>query len=131
MPTNIEVIEELTGLWNAGDNEGVLAMYTEDAVQQTGPHWPEQATYSGHAEIRASMEEWQAMWETTSVEIESLEEQGDDKVVAIGAWRMRGRASGIDGEMPIFILFTVRGGKVARLEWHSDRDSAVAAAWGG
>jgi ketosteroid isomerase-like protein len=128
MPTNVEVIEELTALWNAGDQEGVLALYAEDAVQQTGPHWPEQATYRGRDEIRASMKDWEAMWETTSVEIERLEEIGADKVVAVGAWRMRGRASGVDGEMPIFILFTVRDGKVARLEWHADRDSAVAAA---
>ena len=128
MPSNVEVIQELTRRWNEGDDEGVLALYAEDAVQQNGPDWPEQATYRGHDEIRASMADWQAMWETTSVEVESLEEIGDDKVVAVGAWRMRGRASGIAGEMPIFILFTVRDGRVARLEWHSDRDSAVAAA---
>jgi ketosteroid isomerase-like protein len=126
--SNIDVIKELTRLWNEGDDDGVLALYAEDAVHQTGAHWPEQATYRGRDEIRASMAEWQEMWETTSVEIHRLEEVGEDKVVAVGAWRMRGRASGIDGGMPIFILFTVRDGKVARLEWHSDRDSAVAAA---
>jgi ketosteroid isomerase-like protein len=76
------------------------------------------------------MEEWQAMWETTKVVVDSLEEQGDDKVVAIGAWHIRGRASGIEGEMPLFIVFTLREGRVARLEWFEDHDSAVAAAWG-
>ena len=111
-----------------GDDEGVLALYAEDAVQQNGEHWPEQATYRGHEEIRAAMREWQESWETTKVEVDSLEEIGADKVVAVGAWHMRGRASGVDGEMPIFILFTVAGGKVTRLEWHTDRDSAVAAA---
>jgi ketosteroid isomerase-like protein len=44
---------------------------------------------------------------------------------------MRGAASGVDGEMAIFILFTFREGKIARLEWFADRDSAVAAARGG
>jgi ketosteroid isomerase-like protein len=126
--SNIDVIKELTRLWNEGDTEAVLRLYAGDAVTQTGPHWPEQATYRGHDEIRASMDEWQAMWETTSVVVDELEEVGADQVIAVGAWRMRGRASGIDGEMPIFILFTVRDGKVARLEWHSDRDSAKAAA---
>jgi ketosteroid isomerase-like protein len=125
---NADVIRKLTQLWNAGDDEGVLAMYTDDAVQQTGPHWPEQATYRGRDQIRASMQEWQGMWETTKVAVDSLEEIGADKVVALGAWHIRGRASGIEGEMPLFILFTVRDGKVARLEWFEDRDSAVAAA---
>jgi ketosteroid isomerase-like protein len=128
---NADVIRELTRLWNAGDQEGVLQMYAEDAVQQTGPHWPERATYRGHAAIRAAMDEWQTMWETTSLAVESLEEVGPDQVVALGAWHIRGRASGIEGEMPLFILFTVREGKVTRLEWFEDRDSAVAAARGG
>jgi ketosteroid isomerase-like protein len=129
--SNFEVIQELSRRWNAGDTEGVLEMYAEDAVTQTGPHWPEQATHEGRDAIRASMEEWQSMWETTKVAIDSLDEEGDDKVVVTGAWHMRGRVSGIDGEMPIFIVFTVRDGQVARLEWFSDRDSAVAAARGG
>jgi ketosteroid isomerase-like protein len=128
---NIEVIEELTRLWNAGDTEGLLQLYAEDAVTQTGPHWPEQATSRGRDEIRAGMEEWQAMWETTKVVVDSLDEEGDDKVVATGAWHIRGRASGIEGEMPLIILFTIRAGQVARLEWFEDRDSAVAAARGG
>jgi len=128
---NIEVIQELTRLWNAGDTDALLQLYAEDAVTQTGPHWPEQATSRGRDEIRAGMEEWQAMWETTRVVVDSLDEEGDDKVVATGAWHIRGRASGIEGEMPLFILFTIREGQVARLEWFEDRDSAVAAARGG
>ena len=128
---NIEVIQELTRLWNAGDMDGMLELYAEDAVTVTGPHWPEQATSRGRDEIRAGMEEWQAMWETTRVVVDSLEEEGHNKVVATGAWHIRGRASGIEGAMPLFILFTIRDGRVARLEWFEDRDTAVAAARGG
>ena len=128
---NADVIRKLTQLWNAGDNEGVLELYTEDAVTQTGPSWPEQATSRGRDEIRAGMEEWQAAWETMKVSVESLEEVGADKVVAVGAWHIRGRVSGIEGEMPLFILFTIRDGRVARLEWFEDHDTAVAAARGG
>ena len=43
---------------------------------------------------------------------------------------MRGAASGVDGQMPIFILFTFRDGKIAVLEWFPGRDEAVAAARG-
>jgi ketosteroid isomerase-like protein len=131
MPSNADVIRELTRLWNEGDNDAVLGLYTEDAVHQNGPNWPEQVTYQGHDAIRASMEDWQEMWATASVVVDSLEELGDDKVVAVGAWHIRGRASGIDGELPLFILFTIRDGRVARLEWFEDRDTAVAAARGG
>jgi ketosteroid isomerase-like protein len=131
MPGNADVIRELTRLWNAGDTAGAIELYAEDAVTQTGPSWPEQATSRGRDEIRAGMEEWQATWETTRVEVESLDEVGPDQVVAVGAWHIRGRASGIEGKMPLFILFTIRDGRVARLEWFEDRDTAVAAARGG
>ena len=125
-----DLIRQLIGMWNAGDLEGVSDLYTEDAEIRTGPHWPEQATYRGHDAIRATSEEWASMWDTLQVEVDSMEEY-DDKVVAIGAWRMRGVASGIGGEMPIFIVFTLRDGKIAVLEWFADRDTAVAAARGG
>ena len=67
------------------------------------------------------------MWETLQIEVDQLEEFGD-KLLATGAWRMRGAASGIDGEMPIFIVFTFRDGKIAVLEWFADHDTAIAAA---
>jgi ketosteroid isomerase-like protein len=47
-----------------------------------------------------------------------------------GAWRMRGAASGIDGSMEIFIVFTFQDGKIAALEWFADHDTALAAARG-
>ncbi|MBA3262003.1 MAG: nuclear transport factor 2 family protein [Thermoleophilaceae bacterium] len=127
---NADVIPELTERWNTGDIDGVLDLYAEDAVTRTGPHWPEQVSYEGRNAIRASMQEWRSIWEMILVEVTGLEEYGA-KVVATGSWSMRGLASGVGGEMPIFILFTLRDGKIAALEWFANRDTAVAAAHGG
>jgi ketosteroid isomerase-like protein len=127
--SNADVIRELTTRWNAGDMDGVLELYADDAVTRTGPHWPEQASYRGKEQIRASIEEWRSVWEVVVAELESLEEHGD-KVVAVGSWNIRGGASGVGGDMPIYILFTVRDGKIAELEWFADRDEAVASARG-
>jgi ketosteroid isomerase-like protein len=126
---NTQVIHELIRRWNSGDLEGALHLYTEDAEIRTGTHWPEVTTYRGHEQIRATTEEWASLWERIQIELASLEEHGD-KVVATGCWVMRGAASGAEGEMEIFIAFTIRGGKIAVLEWFADRDSAVAAARG-
>jgi ketosteroid isomerase-like protein len=122
-----DVIQELIRRWNAGDAEGALELYAEDAEIRTGPHWPERAIYRGHDEIRATSEEWASLWDSLQVELGSLEDFGD-KLLATGAWRMRGAASGIGGEMPIFIVFTFRDGKIAVLEWFADHDTAIAAA---
>jgi ketosteroid isomerase-like protein len=124
-----DVIRELIRRWNSGDLDGALELYTDDAEIRTGSHWPENAVYRGREAIRATTEDWASMWQTIHIELDDLEDHGD-KVVGTGDWVMRGAASGIDGRMPIFIVFTIRGGKIAVLEWFADRDSAVAAASG-
>jgi ketosteroid isomerase-like protein len=127
---NADVIRELTEKWNAGDLDSVADLYTEDAEIRTGPHWPEDTTYQGREAIRETTAEWASMWDKLQIEVGTFEEFGD-KLVVTGAWRMRGAASGVDGEMAIFILFTFREGKIALLEWFADRETAVAAARGG
>jgi ketosteroid isomerase-like protein len=129
MPENAEVIRELSERWNAGDVEGALELYTEDAVAVSGPDWPEQTTHRGHEELRANMKDWLSVWDSSQIEIGSIETFGD-KVVGTGTWLTRGRASGAEGRMPFAILFTLRDGKIAVLEWFTDHDAAVAAARG-
>jgi ketosteroid isomerase-like protein len=124
---NADVIQELIRRWNSGDVDGVLELYAEDAVTHTGPHWPEQESIHGREAIRRSIEEWRSVWEVVVAELADLEEHGD-KVLATGSWSIRGGASGVGGEMPIFIVFTLRGGKIAVLEWFANRDTALAAA---
>jgi ketosteroid isomerase-like protein len=124
---NADVIHELISRWNAGDMDGVVELYAEDAVTHAGPDWPEQASHQGHEAIRANIEEWRSVWEVVVADLHDIEEYGD-KVVATGSWQIRGGSSGVVGEMPIVILFTLRDGKIAVLEWFRDRASAVAAA---
>jgi uncharacterized protein (TIGR02246 family) len=124
---NTAVIQQLVERWNAGDIEGVLDLYADDGVMFTGTDWPEQTTWRGREGIRASIEDWRDIWESSTAVLERVENLGD-KVLATGAWISRGRASGVDGRMPIAIVFTVKGGKIAVHEWFTDHDRAVAAA---
>jgi ketosteroid isomerase-like protein len=123
----LDVARSLIDLWNAGDVEGVVNLYTEDAAMIAGEEWPDQAQYHGRDGVRANIEQWRTVWESSRIEAERIEEY-DDRVVASGAWITRGRASGIEGDMPFVVLLTFRGGKIAVLEWFTDHDEAVAAA---
>jgi ketosteroid isomerase-like protein len=125
---NTEVIRELARRWNAGDVDGVLDLYAEDAVMHSGEDWPEQASWHGHDGMRANIEEWLATWERADAEIDSIEEYPGDQVIATGAWNARGRLSGVSGKFPIAMLFTMRDGKIATVEWFPDHERAVAAA---
>lgn len=124
---NLELAHLTIERWNAGDLEGVLELYAEDASMQPGPDWPEQAGWHGRAEIRRNMEEWRAVWESNQMDLERIEILGE-RIVGSGRWLTQGRASGIDGTMPFTILLSFRDGKILSLEWFADHDSAVAAA---
>jgi ketosteroid isomerase-like protein len=129
MSEHVELVRQLAERWNAGDVEGALALYTDDAVAISGPAWPEQAVHRGQDELRSNMRDWLAVWETSQIDIGSIESYGE-KVVATGSWLTRGRTSGVSGRMPIVILLTLRHGKIAVLEWFDDHDDAVTAARG-
>ena len=126
---NADVIRELARRWNAGDVEGVLDLFTEDAVMLAGPDWPERTAWHGREGIRSNIEEWRAVWESAELEIKRIETFGD-RVVADGAWNTRGRSSGVTGSMPSITICAIRHGKIASLEWVTDYDAAVAAARG-
>ena len=88
---------------------------------------PEQATLQGKAAFRESIDEWLSVWESIAVETDHVQAHGD-RVVARGAWLSTGRMSGVEGTMPIHIVFTVRDGKIARVDWCQDHEQAVATA---
>jgi uncharacterized protein (TIGR02246 family) len=122
-----DVIQELVKRWNAGDVEGSLELYADDAVMVSGTDWPEQNELRGREAIRGNMEEWRAVWESSEVEAGPVETFGD-KIVVSGTWITRGRSSGASGTMSFAILCTLRDGKIEFLEWFLDHDAAVAAA---
>jgi len=124
-----DLIRQLAERWNARDIDGAVALYADDAVIVNGPDWPEQGSWEGHAEIRRSMEEWVAVWESSVVEMGPVERHGH-RILARGTWRTRGVTSGAEGTMHFVILFTFRDGKIAVHEWFEDHNQAVAAARG-
>jgi ketosteroid isomerase-like protein len=125
--SNADVIRQLAQRWNAGDFEGVVELYTEDAVMRNGPDWPEQGGSQGREGIRSGIEEWHSAWESSEIVVGRIEEFGD-RLVLEGHWLTRGRSSGLSGTMPANVVCTFRDGKIAFFEWFASYDSALAAA---
>jgi uncharacterized protein (TIGR02246 family) len=125
--SNVELIHQLAERWNAGDVEGVVELYAEDALMVNGPDWPEQTPRRGRDGVRTNIEEWRGVWESSEIELGNVEAFGD-RLVVQGAWITRGRSSGVTGRMPANMVCTVRDGKIASLEWFASYDSALAAA---
>jgi uncharacterized protein (TIGR02246 family) len=124
-----DLIRQWAERWNARDIEGAVELYAEDGVIVNSPGWPEQATSEGHDAIRRSMKEFAAAWQSAVIEMGPIECHGD-RILATGAVRTRGAASGAEGTIRFSILFTLRDGKIALHEWFEDHDAALAAVRG-
>ena len=68
-----DIVRQVSERWNAGDFEGLLALYADDVVVQTGEHWPEQATLQGKEAFRESIDEWLSVWESIAIETDHVE----------------------------------------------------------
>jgi ketosteroid isomerase-like protein len=123
------VVLEMAQRWNSGDIAGCLDLYHDDVVMTPSPHWPETVQLKGKDAFRKNTEEWLGAWGSVQIEAETVEAFGD-RVVAHGRWVSTGRVSGVEGSMPVHMVFTVRDGRIAHLEWFEDHDSALAAARG-
>jgi ketosteroid isomerase-like protein len=66
-------------------------------------------------------------WERLTVEASDFEVAGDT-VLASVVQHAKGRASGIEGDDPYFMLFTFRGRQIVRIETVRNRQEARSAA---
>src|SRR3954453_11051138 len=88
--------------------------------------WPEQQVYEGVEGARTFLEAWTDAWEGWELEIDALHDAGD-RVVALMHQRGRSKAAGMPVEMSFAQVWTLRGGKEARMDMYSDQDEAMEA----
>ena len=124
---NVDVINRIGELWNAGDLEGLLDLYDDDVEVLTDPGWPEPSTRGKEAFARTSTD-WREAWQKIEVDPGHVRAVGPDRVLAEGEWNSQGAASGIAGNMPFAVLYTLRDGRVVRQQWFLDPAEARRAA---
>ena len=111
---------------NAHDFDAGFALLTEDFVW----YEPAQAFHGGRhssfEEIRQRLEAQLEVFDEFTVEPEEFREQGNRIAVPVRQ-RARGEASGVVIEIRIGHLWTLRDGKIARLDVFGARDDALRA----
>ena len=83
--------------------------------------------YQGHEGLRVLFGELHQVWGDIHYDYEELIDAGDH-VVAVVLRHARGRASGVDVEAPLAVLWTLRDLKVIRVVWFGSRAEALEAA---
>jgi ketosteroid isomerase-like protein len=83
--------------------------------------------FRGVDELREAWMEWLGPFETYSADLEGIHEAGEN-IVTLVRQRGRTRTGGVEVEEPAAAVWTIRGGKLARVEFHLEREAAMKAA---
>jgi ketosteroid isomerase-like protein len=87
----------------------------------------EESPTHGHDEVRASFARWMGEWDEYELTPEELVDRGDC-VVATVHLRARGRGSGVEVDARFYDVYTLRDGKIVRMDQFTDRSEALEAA---
>jgi ketosteroid isomerase-like protein len=87
----------------------------------------EELAATGHGAVRASLHHWKAEWHDYELMPEAFLDAGDRVVVTVRL-RARGRGSGVRVDARFYDVFTLRDGRIVRMDQFSERAEALASA---
>ena len=114
--------------WNRGDREAWLALWDEKAEFYPLRAQLEGESYSGHDGLRRFLAEMTQDFEEVRFEVGETRDAGEQMVVGSGRFLARGRASGVDLNVPLGVLMRLRRGKIVYLRFFSEPADALEAA---
>jgi ketosteroid isomerase-like protein len=130
---NVEMIKGLMNGFEGADADAIREMLPAAIPQFCDPEiefieTPERVdatTYHGHEGVLEAFSRWLDQWDEYDAEAESFEDHGDDVFVVA---RERGRGqSGATVEARLYLIYTMRDGKILRYREFYDEDAARAA----
>jgi len=87
----------------------------------------DEAPSSGFDAMRSDMARWASAFDELKVTFEEIIDAGD-KVVVVAYHQGRGRGSGVEVDTRFYEVYTLRDGKVSRVDEYIDRAEALEAA---
>jgi ketosteroid isomerase-like protein len=125
---NVEIVRQATDAYNRGAlEEAFVWMDPEVEWDMSGVDVPDPGVYRGFDGLRSFQDSWDESWAAQELEPQEFIEAGD-KVVSVVRQLGRGRLSGAEVEQRFAQLWTLRDGKIVRMEMHPTRDAALKAA---
>jgi uncharacterized protein len=125
---NVEVVRGVLAAWNQGDREATLAYIDADVVVDATRRYFNPMTYVGHAGLRQMAGDMNEVWDDIRIDPLEFIDAGN-RVVLVSRAVFKGKASGLEIEMPGAHVFTIREGRIVR--WvlgYQDRRQALEAA---
>lgn len=124
MASSTDIVRQAYAAWNRSDWNAVFEAFAPEIEISPPAGWPEVGTVKGRDNVRQAFEAAVAtMQNLPSIEVEELLGSGDHILAHVHAGG-RGRGSGIFLEVPFSQVFTVRDGRIVRIDFFLDRGAA-------
>ena len=126
---NVETVRRATQAFNDGGfgSEGSLSFFDVGVVFEEPPEQPAPRVARGRDEAAELFGQFDAAWEEHRTEPEEIRALDDERVLVLSIEHFRGR-DGIEIEQPAAGIFTLRGGKIVRMQAFWERATALKAA---
>jgi ketosteroid isomerase-like protein len=124
---NLEIVLDGYARYNAGDRVPQLWFWHPDAEYHVARDDPDSAVHRGIEAIRQQFASWEEAYPDLRVEVLDARANGDQVFLWV-RFVGHGAISGIPLEMELAHLYTMRGGKAAKVVEYMDRDEALEAA---
>jgi ketosteroid isomerase-like protein len=124
---NVALIRDFTEAFNRHDIDDLTSQLDPEVELHEWPAAPGAGTYRGHDGVRKALDSWFEVWAWMHVEIVDVVE-AEDRVMVTLRQRAKGKGSEVEVEIESFNVYTVRDGKLTRLELYTERESALEAA---
>ena len=119
---NLEVVRDMLEDYVRGDYEAALPAFAQAVEVVTSLE-----RFHGPAGVVEEAKRWEEMWSDYHFEVQDLVDAGD-KVVLLYRQVGKSKESGVKVEERAGWVYTLREGKIARVEMFQDRETALRAA---
>ena len=120
--TNLEIVREMLADYIRGNYEAAVPAFAQDVEVVTSLE-----RFHGHSGVVEEAQRWEEMWLDYRFEVNDLIAAGD-KVLLLYYQVGKSKESGVEVEERAGWVYTLREGKIVRVEMFQDRETALLAA---
>ena len=125
---NVEIVRRGFEAYERGDVPAMLADLSPDLAIHRTPPQPDAGIWHGPDGMLEALAGWTAEFEEFEMRAESFVDANDDQVVVRAHQRAVGRASGVPTEADFWLVCTLSGGRITRMDIYAWEEQALRAA---
>jgi ketosteroid isomerase-like protein len=125
-PDDLAVVRGAYDAFGRGDLDALIPLLHPEIEWRTTSSGPFLGTYHGVDEFRGGMNEWTEPFDDLTTAVQEMIDVGEH-VLVCHRMRGRGRDSGVEVDLVLWQLVSVRDGKLVRMYDYTTREEALEA----